>query len=211
MKNKSLVLAAMLATCITSFAFAAPQTQWNKGETQIDLGLWNAKAESGGSTGSKWNVNGGATYGLTDQWAVQYEYSGLKTKHDDTTGNSQEINAVYSLNKNVAVYGGWNRIKNSFNNVGSDESASNYNCTNNVLQLGVIAKKSIGNNFDVYAKGALGTKKTSLWEAGINYAVSKNLDVNAGYRYVNTEINDDINLTYKGAIIGASYRLGSGK
>ena len=41
MKKKSLVLAAVMAACATSFAFATPQTQWNQGQWQLDLGAWN--------------------------------------------------------------------------------------------------------------------------------------------------------------------------
>ncbi|MCI1820906.1 MAG: porin family protein [Megasphaera sp.] len=205
MKKIPLAWAMVLTVCMTSFVFATPQTQWNQGEAQIDLGTWNVKAKSGGeSSSSKWNVNGGVMYGLNNQWAVQYEYWGLKTKNDWTTGNSQEINAVYSLNKNFAFYGGWNRIKNSTN------VTSEYNVTNNVLQVGVVAKAPIGNNFDMYAKGELGTKKTSLWETGVGYAVSKDLDVNVGYRHLNTEVNSDNNITYKGFIANVSYRFGGG-
>ena len=45
MKKKSLVLAAVMAACATSFAFATPQTQWNQGQWQLDLGAWNPEAE----------------------------------------------------------------------------------------------------------------------------------------------------------------------
>lgn len=45
MKKKILVLAAAVAACATSFAFATPQTQWEKGQWQVDLGAWNPKAD----------------------------------------------------------------------------------------------------------------------------------------------------------------------
>lgn len=90
MKKKILVLAAAVAACATSFAFATPQTQWEKGQWQVDLGAWNPKADVdegnfvGGSgdssTDSKWNFQGGLSYGLTDKWAVQYSYYGLKNR-----------------------------------------------------------------------------------------------------------------------------------
>lgn len=61
---------------------------------------------------------------------------------------------------------------------------------------------------DVYAKGAVGTESTSLWEAGVNLAVDKNVDLNAGYRYLNTRGDDDHNVSYKGFLAGLSYRFG---
>lgn len=82
MKKKSLVLAAVMAACATSFAFATPQTQWNQGQWQLDLGAWNPKASvdssnwakdkwEGGQedTDSKWDFQGGLGYGLTDNGA----------------------------------------------------------------------------------------------------------------------------------------------
>lgn len=43
MNKKSLVLAAVMAACSASLAFAAPQTQWEQGQWQVDLGAWNTK------------------------------------------------------------------------------------------------------------------------------------------------------------------------
>ena len=118
---------------------------------------------------------------------------------------------LYSLNKNVAVYGGLNRIQASLNYSGGEESGS-YDQTNNVAQLGVILKAPITDNFGMYAKGAVGTKKTTVWEAGLDYNATKDLDINLGYRNVNTEVNvsgaDDHNITFKGFITGISYRFG---
>jgi OOP family OmpA-OmpF porin len=119
MKKKTLAILAVSALCVTGAAFATPQTTFEKGQTQIDLGAWNPKAEvSDVSTDAKWNFQGGLTYGLSDKWALQYQYYGLKTDKSNETagytdGNEHEVNLLYSLNKNFALYGGWNRIKNS--------------------------------------------------------------------------------------------------
>lgn len=232
MKKKSLVLAAVMAACATSFAFATPQTQWNQGQWQLDLGAWNPKAsvDSGNwyknpfnyrygqeDTNSKWDFQGGLSYGLSDKWALQYNYYGLKTKSDNnksykTDGDEHEVNLVYSINKNFAAYAGWNRIKND---LGGDA-----NDTNNVAQLGLIVKAPLAKNLDFYAKGAVGTKKTTMWEAGLGYSITPDLDINAGYRYLNTKLadggdstfrnKDDANISYKGFIAGLSYRFGGG-
>ncbi len=236
MKRKSLVLAAVMAACATSFAFATPQTQWEQGQWQVDLGAWNPKAEVDSdkivgsklgdgnvSTDSKWNFQGGLTYGLTDKWGLQYGYYGLKTDGNNETlnigtdGNQHEVNLTYSINKNFAAFAGWSRIQNKLTDNGDSWSK-----TNNIAQIGLIAKAPLANNLDFYAKGALGTKSTAMWEAGLGYSITPDLDINAGYRYLNTKladqgdkalggtVTDDANITYKGFIAGLSYRFGGG-
>ena len=63
---------------------------------------------------------------------------------------------------------------------------------------------------DLYAKGALGSKNTSIWEAGVNFTLDENIDLNAGYRYLNTEGSRDKNVSYQGWLAGVSYRFGGG-
>lgn len=234
MKKKVLALAAV-AACVSSLAFATPQTQWNQGEWQLDLGAWNPKASVDAGdwssafkaqngfkedTDTKWNFQGGLGYGLSDRWGLQYNYYGLKTDKDGhkgykTDGDEHEVNLVYSINKNFAAFAGWNRINNDLKGIGG----RNHSETNNVAQIGLIAKAQLAKNFDFYAKGALGTKKTAMWEAGLGYSITPDLDITAGYRYLNTQLSDshefgnkdDANISYKGFIAGLSYRFGGGK
>ena len=220
-----------MAACATSFAFATPQTQWEQGQWQLDLGAWNPKASVDSSnwtatgfapygkedTDSKWDFQGGLGYALSDKWGLQYNYYGLKTKSDNnksykTDGDEHEVNLVYSINKNFAAFAGWNRIKNDL--------GGNREDTNNVAQLGLIVKAPLAKNFDFYAKGAVGTEKTTMWEAGLGYSITPDLDISAGYRYLNTKLadggdrtfgnKDDANISYKGFIAGLSYRFGGG-
>lgn len=223
MKKRALLLAVVAAT-VTSAAFATPQTQWQEGQWQVDLGAWNTEASAdanklvgeGGdfTTDNKWNFTGVVTYGLNDRWAVQYNYYGLKTDAKDgigTDGNAQEVNALYSINKNFAAYAGYNRIKNKVTADGDSLSQ-----TNNVAQIGIIGKAPITDKLDVYGKAAIGTQNTTIWEAGLGYGITPDLDVNVGYRYVNTKLTDkcdfgaldDANISYKGIIAGLSYRFG---
>ena len=59
-----------------------------------------------------------------------------------------------------------------------------------------------------------------MWEAGLGYSITPDLDISAGYRYLNTKLadggdstfgnKDDANISYKGFIAGLSYRFGGG-
>jgi OOP family OmpA-OmpF porin len=230
MNRKSLACAVVLAACMTG-VFAAPSPSLEKGQVQLDLGAWNTKAETtrvdavSGATGkitsdSKWNFSGGLTYGLTDRWSLEYAYHGLKSKQADdgsdhvsvaSTGDENEVNLIYGINKNFGVYAGWNRIKNAL----EGESAV---ATNNVAQIGLIAKAPLGSNASVYARGALGTKSSHVWEAGVGIGLGKNADLNIGWRQVKTKIDasayydsSDWSAKYKGLILGLSYRFGGGE
>ena len=204
MKKTIAVLAC--AAALTMTAYASPQTDFTQGEWEVNAGMSHPEAKMGGySSSSRWNFDGGVTYGLGDGYAVEFQHHGLDTKYID--GYSRELNLLYNVHPQVAVYGGYNRISMQNLPLGTTGSEDR---DNNVLQLGVIARKPLTNGLDLYAKGALGTKNTSLWEAGVNYALDRNLDVNAGYRYLNTKGNSEKNATYQGWLAGVSYRFGSG-
>ena len=231
--NKKLLALLAVAAMGISIAGATPQTQFNKGEFQLDLGASaidhdvtdvthdvtdvtdeimpmimpmavnrSSISSSNGTfdAGHKWNFDGGLTYALGDKTALQYAYHGLNVKEDDelTSDNKMhEVNVIQSLNKNFAVYGGWGRL-----------SGDDFEDTNNIAQLGVIAKANLTDKLDIYGKAAVGTKSTTIWEAGLGYGITEDLDLSAGYRYINTEINDDQNASFKGAVVGLSYRFG---
>lgn len=198
-------IAMMLAlAAISTTAFASPQTTFRPGEFEINAGMWDSAARTAGyKSDGEWNFLGGVSYGITDKWAAQYQYTGLHTDH--TNGNMNELNAVYSLHPQVAAFAGWNRIAMKDFPSGM---LDNGKATNNIFQLGVVARQPVTDVVDVYAKGALGTEETSMWEAGVNMAVDSNVDLTAGYRYMNTRGNSDRNVSYKGFLAGVSYRFG---
>ena len=183
--NKKLLALLAVAAVGVSVTGATPQTQFNKGEFQVDLGAAHSKAKTEAwNADAKWNFDGGLTYALSDKTALQYQYHGLH----DTLNNigysdkMHEVNLVQSLNKNFAVYGGYAHI-----------SGDDFAKANNIAQAGV------------------GTKKTSTWEAGLGYKVNEDLDINAGYRYINTKRDDDSNISFQGPVVGLSYRFGGHK
>lgn len=201
---KKILLTLALAATLTGVSYASPQTTFTEGETEINVGMWNTGASSKGyKSSSRWSLNGGVTYALSDRWAAQYQYNELHTKR--TEGNTNEINALYSLHPQVAAFAGWNRI--SMKEYPTSVLPKG-NAVNQVFQIGVIARQPVTEELDVYAKGAIGTQDTSSWEAGVNMALDRNLELNAGYHFLNTRGTENRNVTYKGFTAGVSYRFG---
>lgn len=201
--NKKLLALLAVAAVGVSVAGATPQTQFNKGEFQVDLGASDSKAKTKAWTSdAKWNFDGGVTYAFTDKTALQYQYHGLNDKMFGTSYSDrmQEVNLVQSLNKNFAVYGGYAHI-----------SGDTFPKANNIAQLGVIGKANLGSKVDVYGKAGVGTKRTTTWEAGFGYKVNQDWDINAGYRYINTKRDDKSNISFQGPVVGLSYRFGGHK
>ena len=204
MKKTMAVLAA--AAALTMSVYASPQTEFTKGQWEINAGMWNTKTKTRTyKDNSAWNFNGGVTYGLTDKAAAQFQYYGLNS--DDTDGRSHELNLLYSVHPQVAVYTGYNHITMSDFPIGAFGAEKR---ENDIAQLGIIARQPINEVLDLYAKGALGSKNTSIWEAGVNFALDENIDLNAGYRYLNTEGSRNKNVSYQGWLAGVSYRFGGG-
>ena len=201
--NKKLLALLAVAAVGVSVAGATPQTQFNKGEFQVDLGAAHSKAKTEHfNADAKWNFDGGLTYALSDKTAIQYGYHGLNDKLGGIgySDKMHEVNLVQSLNKNFAVYGGYAHI-----------SGDDFAKANNIAQAGVIGKANLGSKVEVYGKAGVGTKKTSTWEAGLGYKVNEDLDINAGYRYINTKHADKENISFQGPVVGLSYRFGGHK
>ena len=71
--NKKLLALLAVAAVGVSVAGATPQTQFNKGEFQVDLGAAHSKAKTEHfNADAKWNFDGGLTYALSDKTAIQY-------------------------------------------------------------------------------------------------------------------------------------------
>ena len=121
----------MLAVGV-SVAGATPQTQFNKGEFQVDLGAAHSKAKTEHfNADAKWNFDGGLTYALSDKTAVQYAYHGLNDKLGGIGYMRQNARSKLGsiLEQNFAVYGGYAHI-----------SGDDFAKANNIAQAGVIGK-----------------------------------------------------------------------
>ena len=203
MKKTLSILLAM--TTITAMTYAM-QNDLEQGNASINLGMWNTKADGKNfSQSGKWSFDGALTYGYKDGIEAELRHHKLNTKN--TGGDSSELNVLYRLRDDITVFGGLNHISMQDFNVSSPIGESSR--ANNALQLGVIAKYPLKNNMEAYARGSLGTKKTGIIEAGVDYNLDENINVNAGYRYLTTKAREGT-MSYQGFMAGVSYKFGTG-
>ena len=60
MKKSIFAALTVLTVCVSGAAFAAPQTTFQEGQVQVDVGAMNAKSEIGHmKSDSNWNFQGG--------------------------------------------------------------------------------------------------------------------------------------------------------
>lgn len=84
------------AAALTMSVYASPQTEFTKGQWEINAGMWNTKTKTRTyKDNSAWNFNGGVTYGLTDKAAAQFQYYGL---------NSDDTEAGRANNRRVDIF-----------------------------------------------------------------------------------------------------------
>lgn len=203
MKKTLAILLAM--TTVSTIAFAS-RTNFEAGKARLDIGMWNTKGNSKNfSESGKWSFDGAITYSLRDGLAGEFRHHKLNTKK--TGGSSNEINAVYSLRNDLAVYGGLNHISMSDFVASSPFGKASH--ANNSFQIGVMGTYPLDDKMEAYARASLGTRKTGIVEAGVDYEIDKNINVNAGYRYLTTRANSDDNISYQGFMAGVSYRFGA--
>ena len=70
--NKKLIALLAVATMGISVVGATPQTQFTKGETQVDLGAASVETKADGfKAAHKWNFDGNITHALRDKTASQ--------------------------------------------------------------------------------------------------------------------------------------------
>lgn len=199
--KKTIALAiAMMMVGTVSYGETAP------GEWKVNAGMWDTGIKIGNVHFSgKWNLFGGLEYGLQDKLSVRFDHYGLGNKN--STGHSDELNALYHILPEVSLFAGYHIISSSDLPEAFFGKTDN---SNHVVQLGFVADRKVNEDIDVYLKGAKGSKDTLLLEVGATYDVEKDLAVNAGYRYLNTRGNGDKDISYKGFLAGLSYRFGGG-
>lgn len=214
MRKLLVATAVLLCVLLTAgIAAASPLADHSAGKMSLDLN-WTPNLSLSGVGGSGTSFDGktsnldfGLTAGLGHRWAIQYRnfspesgnyggiYYGLKT---------QEANLLYRFEPHLAAFVGWHQARLSGNVPGSSLP------TKNTCQVGLIGNTEIAPKTVLYGiVGAGGNLFTG--EAGISYALQKDLEFTVFYRYKRVDnlqldgVSTDV--TAKGIGVGLTYKF----
>lgn len=211
MKKFAIILSVLLCTfMMAGVTTASPLTDYSAGKVALDVN-WtpslDMEANDLSADGKRGNFDYGLTAGLGNKWAIQYRYFNPVSK--DYGGyhagiRSQEVNVLYKLDKNLSAFAGWHQARITTN-------APGYSLPHkSTWQLGLIGTTEIARKTTLYGIVGAGGSLLSA-EAGLSYALAKDLDVNLFYRYKRIDdlrINDfDIDTTTKGFGLGLTYKF----
>lgn len=183
--KKRIVLGIVAALAVsTSVAMASP-VEMNEGQWSVNLGAMispDAEMDSYGTTDLDGDTSfyGGVTYGITDKWGVQYDYShyGMSYSIFDGDLDASEFNVLYKLNDNVNVFAGYVYAGAKFSVLG--ESIGMHT---DGFQAGLTGWYPLGDKVKTFGKVGLGNN-SRVYEIGFSYAIADNWDVDLSYRDV---------------------------
>lgn len=198
MKKK--ILTALTATMIAGSvsAMAAP-AEIQEGGWNITLGssITPSTEVGGHDTDGDSGFYGNVTYGLTDEWALQYDYSHYGYGDDwgvDAKGDASEINVLYKLTPNLNAYAGYVYYGENYDGWG--HSTEGY-------QAGLQGWYPFSDKIKGFAKVGIGNK-SQIYEIGCGYAVADNWDIDLSYRYAEYEDVGGADMTFDGVRAGIS-------
>lgn len=165
---------------LSSTVFAAPLTNFEAGESAIDIGTIRPEASVGTlELGKRSNFDFGITTGLNDKIALQYKYQKTDTAYYPLPFYSKihELNVLYQLNPNTYAFIGAQRVSGGVS-VPSFPTID----TKTVAQIGITGSAELSDKLNGWATAAVGNDNYS-YEIGVGYALSSEADLNLFYRY----------------------------
>ena len=211
MKKIAVILTMLLCIFMTAgVTLASPLSDYSAGKVALDVN-WTPRLdmEANGLSGDgrSSNFDFGLTAGLGNRWAIQYRHFNPVSKNYGGYHagiRSQEVNLLYKLDKNLSAFAGWHqaRITASHHGLSLPDKST--------WQLGLIGTTALAKKTTLY--GIVGAGNSLLnAEAGLSYALTRDMDVNLFYRYKkidNLKINSvDFDTTVKGFGLGLTYRF----
>jgi opacity protein-like surface antigen len=200
MKKK--ILSALIATMVVGSvtAMAAP--------AEIEEGKWDVTIGSSFSPNTEDNgydvdgesgLYGNITYGMDDQWAIQYDYShyGYGERGWSADGDASEVNVLYKLSPNLNAYAGYVYYGEDYDGEGYDTDG---------VQIGLQGWYPIADKVDLFGKIGIGNK-TEIYEIGATYNFADNWGLDVSYRYAEYQDlngNDGLDNEFKGVRAGIS-------
>ncbi len=192
MKKLVIIMAAVLLLTVAPVC-ASPLEDLSSGRWAIDLN-WKPYSFSGGHASEF-----GVTAGLGGDWALAFRQINFDTGgHTRDYGvHNREINLIRKLGDGLQLYAGHSRTGG-----GAGISAKN------VVQVGVIAARKLGDRFTLYTILG-GGKNVANVEFGLSYRLKPHLELNSTYRHLTVEhIGDRASRhNYRGFGLGLTWKL----
>lgn len=229
---KKCIMAILFILALSSVAFASPLTDYSKGKAALDINYrvspdYDVDGSAGDhslkdieqfgihtSNDGDSNVEWGFTYGIGNNWALQYRQAtpkgnlninlseppmgvaDLKMVRDEnnnvpiasieTKTRVEEYNVMYKIDKNFSAFTGIVRANPSFKYNDNDFDVTLRGHDKNIWQFGVVATKPLNNDFTTYGIASLGSDYRN-WEVGLGYKMTKELEFNVNYRDMKVE------------------------
>lgn len=220
---KKLALLVILLFAMSGIAMASPLTDYSKGNAALDInyrnnssydatvgadGVGSVKGEFDGDNNGEW----GFTYGIGNNWALQYRQAtpkgtlgftgpseepqfmlaeaGNDTLNLQAKTRVEEYNVLYKLDKSISLFTGVVRATPSLragietSDFGVDLAVQGHN--KNIWQFGVLASTPVANRLTAYGVAAFGSDYHN-WEAGLGYDLGKDVELNVNYRHMKIE------------------------
>ncbi len=179
--KKTLVIALGLSCAMTTAVFAAPATDFTKGNTLFDIGFINSELDTSDSSGStswdsKTNIDLGVTHSLGNNLALQYKYQKVNNDYFgiDTKNDIQQFNVVYKLNDNLNAIAGISRLAGDVEGIDIDTQTN--------FQVGLTGHTAFNDKLSGWATLTAGSDVYS-YEIGVGHKMSEIADLNLFYRY----------------------------
>jgi opacity protein-like surface antigen len=221
---KKWILTVVFLFMFSSLGFASPLMDYSRGECTFDLDLKpnqdisvDQDSFTQGFDGKSGNLGVGITYGLGNDWAIQYRFNNANTKAqvdpqriDSIDFSAHEFNVLHKISNKVSAFAGaiWTKPTHHNSNWGDTVGS-----VKTGYQVGLIGVANLGaktNAFGIVSTGNVSTH----YEAGLSYAVARNVEVNVAYEYSKYRENDlhfygpfNDDYTVKGIKYGLTYKF----
>lgn len=198
MKKK--VLTALVATMVIGSvsAMAAPAEIQ---DDQFNITMGYSISPSSDLGGYDFDVDcgfyGNVTYGLTDKWALQYDYSHYSYGGDgwnEGKGDASEVNVLYKLTPHLNAYAGYVYYGENYAGDGYDTQG---------CQVGLQGWYPLSDKFKLFGKAGIGNN-SQIYEIGAGYALADNWDLDVSYRYAEYQDVGGWDMQFDGARVGIS-------
>ncbi len=198
MKKK--ILSALIATMVAGSvtAMAAPaEIQEGKWDLTIGTSFSPNTEDNGYDVDGDNGFYGNITYGISDEWALQYDYShyGYGEKSWNADGDAGEVNILYKLNPHLNAYAGY---------VYYGENYDGHGYHTDGFQIGLQGWYPLADKVKLFGKVGIGNK-SEVYEIGAAYALADKWDLDVSYRWAEYEdVGNIADLQFNGVRAGIS-------